>query len=194
MSDEFSKALGILTPLQQKFVEEMLYDPSNQTKAAIRAGYSEKDARSVSSQLMSNPRIKAALDAGQKVTADRIGLTQERIIRELMKIAFANIGDIVSIQDVKDLTRDQFAALEAEINFREIEGKQSRSKDIKLKPLKKFEALVQLGKQLGMFKDKVEVSGSLSLEQLVEASLGETRKQEEENTNDAIDAQETSKE
>ena len=58
-----------LTAKQQAFVDEYLVD-LNATQAAIRAGYSVKDADKIGTVLLRNTRIKAAID---KVMAVRQG-------------------------------------------------------------------------------------------------------------------------
>jgi phage terminase small subunit len=167
-----AKLVGVLaelTPLQIRFVEEYIADPSSATRAALRAGYSESEAASYSSKLLKNPKIKAAIEDVKKQSAQRIGVTQDRILTELAKIAFGNVGDVVN-QDLSNLTRDQLASLAAELTVNEVDGR-VKYKSVKIKNLDKVQALIQLGKHLGMFKEKVEVSGSLSLEQLVEESM-----------------------
>ena len=49
-----------LTPKQNRFVEEYLID-LNATKAAVRAGYSEKTARQIGSENLSKPAIQEAI-------------------------------------------------------------------------------------------------------------------------------------
>ena len=56
-----------LTAKQQAFVDEYLVD-FNATQAAIRAGYSVKDADKIGTVLLRNTRIKAVID---KVMAER---------------------------------------------------------------------------------------------------------------------------
>ena len=51
-----------LTPKQQKFCDEYLVD-CNATQAAIRAGYSPKSARQAGTMNMSNPSVRAYIDA-----------------------------------------------------------------------------------------------------------------------------------
>lgn len=50
-----------LTPKQQASVEEYLVD-LNATQAAIRAGYSTKNAGKIGSELLQKTRIKTAID------------------------------------------------------------------------------------------------------------------------------------
>jgi phage terminase small subunit len=53
-----------LTAKQQRFVDEYLID-LNASQAAIRAGYSEKTSRSISSELLTKPNIQQAVNQGQ---------------------------------------------------------------------------------------------------------------------------------
>ena len=54
-----SQASRRLTPKEQRFVEEYAID-LNGTQAAIRAGYSPKTARSIASEVLQRPAVKAA--------------------------------------------------------------------------------------------------------------------------------------
>lgn len=76
-----------LTEKQKLFCLEYLVD-FNATKAAIRAGYSEHSARSIASENLTKPDIIKFI----QITSDRcfsvIGLKQERIMHELVTIAF----------------------------------------------------------------------------------------------------------
>ncbi len=53
------RADRMLTPKEQRFVEEYAID-LNGTQAAIRAGYSPKTARSIASEVLQRPVVKAA--------------------------------------------------------------------------------------------------------------------------------------
>lgn len=59
-----------LTAKQQRFVDEYLID-LNATQAAIRAGYSEKTARSVGSENLTKPDVAAAIKKGRAKVAER---------------------------------------------------------------------------------------------------------------------------
>lgn len=71
-----------LTPKQQRFVQEYLQD-HNGTQAAIRAGYSESTARQQGSRLLTEPRIQAAVRAGQKKVAKKAEVTVDSLMAEL---------------------------------------------------------------------------------------------------------------
>lgn len=59
----YKQLLAALEPRQQKFVRAYVREP-NATKAAIKAGYSEKTARQMGSENLSKPDIAAAVEAG----------------------------------------------------------------------------------------------------------------------------------
>ena len=85
----------MMTPRQRLFVQEYLID-HNGAAAARRAGYSVKSAHVQASQLLTNPKVREAIDQGQAQANVSAGITAEMISRELGRLAFANISDIVS--------------------------------------------------------------------------------------------------
>jgi phage terminase small subunit len=108
---------GALTLKQSRFVQEYLVD-GNATQAAIRAGYSRKTAKSIATENLTKPAVQAALGQVHKDAAHRAGVTHERIMRELSRLAFTRIDEIVSwegkhitLKDSSELTQDQLAAI-----------------------------------------------------------------------------------
>lgn len=163
-----------LTPQQHRFVREYLVD-MNQTKAARRAGYSPTSAAGIASELMKQPKIKEAIAIEQDKLKDKFGITPERIIQELSKIAFANIQDFmcldedgVAVIDLAAIDQDKASALDVSFEITKGRGK---TVSTKIKLLDKQAALLQIGKHLGMFADKVDHKVSLTLEQLVAQSM-----------------------
>lgn len=75
-------AMAPLTPKQQRFVSEYLKD-QNGTQAAIRTGYSAKTAKQQGSRLLADPRIQAAVRAGQKKVAKKAEVTVDSLMAEL---------------------------------------------------------------------------------------------------------------
>jgi len=76
--------------------------------------------------------------------------------------------------DFSALTRDQAAALQEVTVEDYVDGRGENAREVKrvrFKLADKRAALVDLGRHLGMFKDRVEHSGALTLEQLVLASM-----------------------
>jgi len=158
-----------LSPKQERFVAEYLVD-LNATQAAARAGYSP----GTGSRLLSNGAVKCAVAAGQGKVAARLEITQERVVAELARIGFANMLDYMTIGvdgdafvDLSGLTEDQAAAISEIVveDFKDGRGKDARDvRKVKFKLHDKKAALLQLGKHLGMFKDRVEHSGSITVE------------------------------
>lgn len=74
-----------LNPKQTRFVEEYLID-FNATQAAIRAGYSEKTARAIGQENLTKPYIQAEIAKRTKVTSEKLQITQEQIIQELLEV------------------------------------------------------------------------------------------------------------
>lgn len=75
-----------MTPKQQRFVDEYLID-LNATQAAIRAGYSAKTAESAGSRLLRNVNVSAAVVAGRENLSKRAGLTQDDVVKGLLREA-----------------------------------------------------------------------------------------------------------
>ena len=157
-----------LTAKQKRFVDEYMVD-LNATQAAIRSGYSAKTARSVGSENLTKPDIASAIEKRQKRLADKYEVNQERIVAELARIGFSNMQDYMRANsdgdpflDFSNLTRDQAAAL-AEVTvevFKDGRGEDARDvRRVKFKLHDKRAALVDLGKHLGMFKERVEHTG-----------------------------------
>ena len=84
-----------LSPKQRRFVDEYLLD-MNATAAAVRAGYSEIAAYSHGAYLTRRPNVAAAIEARLAERRRRMAVTTERVIGELARIAFADIGRIMT--------------------------------------------------------------------------------------------------
>lgn len=74
-----------LNPKQARFVAEYLID-SNATQAAIRAGYSKKTAAVIGAENLRKPNIAAAVKAGRAKITDKLEITAERLIRDVLEI------------------------------------------------------------------------------------------------------------
>ncbi len=75
----------ILTPKQQRFVEEYLVD-LNATQAAIRAGYSAKSAHVEGSRLLTNAKVAAAISAAKRERSEATKIDAEYVLRKLHQI------------------------------------------------------------------------------------------------------------
>jgi phage terminase small subunit len=81
-----------LNERQQRFVNEYLID-LNATRACIRAGYSEKTAHSQGPRLLENVGIKEAIRKAQQKTINKLEITREDIVNDLIKIKEDNIDE-----------------------------------------------------------------------------------------------------
>ncbi|HEL4296699.1 TPA: terminase small subunit [Stenotrophomonas maltophilia] len=75
-------AAAPLTAKKKLFVAEYLKD-HNGTQAAIRTGYSPKTAKQQGSRLLAEPRIQAAVRAGQQKVAKKAEVTVDSLMKEL---------------------------------------------------------------------------------------------------------------
>ncbi len=150
-----------LTKKQQKFCEEYLID-LNGTQAAIRAGYSSDTAAEIASENLTKPNIRACIDEAIAIRSKRTGVNQDRVIRELARLAFVNADELIDTKTatVKDSASEDDTAAIASVKVKIVEGDfDSVEREIKL--CDKLKALELLGKHLGMFTDKVELRGSI---------------------------------
>lgn len=167
-----------LGPKQQRFVEEYLKD-LNATQAAERAGYSLKTAASQGSRLLKNVEIAAELAQRQKARTDAADFDATTVLKELVRIATSDIGEafdgdgnLRKLKDIPPNVRRAISGVEVDELF-EGRGEERASIGLvrKVKLWDKVKALELLGKNLKLFVDKIEHSGTVTLEQLVEASM-----------------------
>lgn len=149
-----------MTAKQKRFCEEYLID-LNATQAAIRAGYSPDSARQSGADNMKNPYIRAHIDRTMAERSKRTGVNADRVVRELAKIAFVNASDVIDADDATlkaDAVPEDLAAIQS-VKVKTF-GEDGLEREIKLAD--KLKALELLGKHLGMFEDRLKVSGQLN--------------------------------
>lgn len=173
---------GELSAQEADFVREFLVD-LNATQAAIRARYSAKTAYSAGQRLLKRVEVIAEIRRAMAERAERTNVKADNVVRELARIAFANVSDIVAwgsreVQigfdaDGKRLPPDRITeavmvrtelapyvdAVESKDLSPDVSAAVSEvslGKDgLKIKMHSKTQALEQLGRHLGLFaKDK----------------------------------------
>lgn len=147
-----------MTRKQKRFVEEYMID-LNATQAAIRAGYSAHSAGDTGCELLKNPNVRACVDAEMAERARRTGVNADRVIRELARVGFFKATDAVDMSDatLKESISDDDAAVIASVKVKQTFGDyEGIEREVKFSD--KLKALELLGKHLGMFTDKVQVS------------------------------------
>lgn len=148
-----------LTEKQQRFCEEYLID-LNATQAAIRAGYSPRTANEQGARLLANVSISKAIAQAMAERSRRTGVSADRVVRELARIAFANAGDLIDASDAtlkSDAVPDDLAAIQS-IKVKDL-GDLGVEREIRLAD--KLKALELLGRHLGLFHDKLRLDGRL---------------------------------
>jgi hypothetical protein len=91
-------------------------------------------------------------------------LSAESVLGELMRLGFANMHDYLDFKegtprvDLSRLTRDQACAIaEVNVTTRQERGKDAEVTQVRFKLADKRQALVELGKHLGLFKERPEL-------------------------------------
>lgn len=145
-----------LNARQLRFVDEYMVD-MNAAAAARRAGYAERSAKQRAAELMSWPSIQDAITAARRALSERTGVDQDRVIRELSRIAFGDArrvmawgpGGVVMIDS--QTLNDEAAAIVSEASQKETQF----GRHITVKTHDKVKALELIGRHLGMFTDNV---------------------------------------
>lgn len=161
-----------LTEKQKIFVNEYLID-LNATQAAIRAGYKPSSARQVGTENMSKPSIRACIDQAIAERSKRTGINQDRVIRELARLAFVNASDVIDMDEASikcNASEDDTAAI-ASVKVKTIPTKEGDGVEREIRLNDKLKALELLGKHLGMFKDNININANVSSTKKLDAIL-----------------------
>lgn len=172
-----------LTEKQKIFVNEYLVD-LNATRA-YKVAYpnvKKDDTAAVNgNRLLRNAKVKEYLNERMKEREKRTEITQDKVLEELAAIAFSNgskyakvieetvydengevlldsDGDIVKQKVVDLVLTDELS----ETDKKAIASIKKGRNGIEISTCDKVRALELLGKHLGMFKEKVEVSGNIN--------------------------------
>lgn len=144
------EGMARLTPRQAAFVREYLVD-LNATQAAIRAGYSEKTARSQGARLLADANIRQAVTEAQEKRSERTEITADYVL--------SNLKEVV-----------ERCMQRAPVMVRGPGGKWVQATDEEGRHVWRFDArgansaLDLLGKHLKLWTDKVEHSGAVTIQ------------------------------
>ena len=72
-----------LTAKQRRFVDEYLVD-LNATQAAIRAGYADRNADKIASQLLGKSRVAAAIASAKSERSARVSVSADYVLSNLV--------------------------------------------------------------------------------------------------------------
>jgi phage terminase small subunit len=159
----------------------------NGTQAAVRTGYSQKTAKQQASRLLTKVDIQRVITDFETEIQNKTLISKEKILRELALIGFSDIQDYITIDVsgcvkavcIDDLPLGVSRAIKKVKEKRVIKSSQG-SKDKQLKDIiqestfefelhDKITALINMGKELGMFRERREVGLD---EKCVEEILG----------------------
>ncbi len=90
-----------LTPKQQAFVTEYLVD-LNATQAAIRAGYSERNADKIGPELLGKTRVAEAIQAALAARSQRTEITQDYVLTRLRE----NVERAMQVEVIRNAVGD----------------------------------------------------------------------------------------
>jgi len=154
---------------EKRFIQEYLID-LNVERAAVAAGYSRTMARTKAYSWVCNSKVKPhiylAIERAMKKREERTEITQDQVLKEIALLAFSKLPDFVKwgkkgveIKDLNELTEEQAACVS------EVQDLITKdNKNIKFKLHSKEKALEMLCRHLGMFNDKLELSGDIIVE------------------------------
>ncbi len=148
-----------MTEKQKIFADEYLID-LNATRA-YRVAYpsvkKDETAAQAGSRMLRNVKVAEYIQERMEERQKRTEITQDRVLEELAAIAFARAADFAEVKDGFVIIKDTAGLSEQQIKA--IAGIKEGKFGVELKLNDKEKALELLGRHLGMFKDKVEVSG-----------------------------------
>lgn len=132
-----------LTIKQQRFADEYIIS-GNATGAAIKAGYSKKTANRIATENLSKPAIKSYVDERLKELSDKKIANQQEVLEYLTSVLRGESSSEVVV----------------------IEGQGegvSKAKPMQKAPDEKerLKAAELLGKRMGLFKDKIDVTAKV---------------------------------
>ena len=173
-----------LTPKQKIFVNEYLVDlnATRAYKVAYKSCKKDETARVNGSKLLTKTNIRDYIDERMKDREKRTEITQDKVLQELSKIAFANGSDFAKVVKKScmkpKLDAEGHLLGEEEVFYNDVElvltddlPEDKRKAIAAIKQTKfgievascdKVKALELIGRHLGMFKDKVEVTGNIN--------------------------------
>lgn len=130
-----------MTPKQKLFCDEYLID-LNATQAAIRAGYSEKNARNIASENLTKPNIKEYIDARMAEKESELIADQDEVLKYLTAVMRGKSNASV-------LARSE---LGGDVVIEKPPDEKERLKAAEL-----------LGKRYGLYTDKIETDVDMEL-------------------------------
>ena len=134
-----------MTRKQQRFCDEYLIS-LNATQAAIKAGYSKKNANNIASENLAKPNIKAYIEQRMAEKEKELIADQDEVLKYLTSVIRGQSrSSVVVVENIGDFM--------------------SEAREIKKAPDEKerLKAAELLGKRYGIYTDKVEQTVDMDL-------------------------------
>ena len=146
-----------MTDKQKRFCDEYLIDlnATRAYKTAYPSIKKDETARANGSRLLTYANIKKYIGERMQERQERTEVTQDQVVKELAAIAFAKATDYAEVRDGQVIIKNTMDL--SDMMVRAIAGIKEGRNGVEIND--KGKALELLGRHLGMFKDKVEVSG-----------------------------------
>ncbi|MSS64589.1 terminase small subunit [Velocimicrobium porci] len=169
-----------LTEKQKRFADEYLIDlnATRAYKVAYQSCKKDETARANGSRLLTNANVASYVEQRMKAREKRTEIKQDWVLEELRKIASANGTDFSQIVEEPIIKKGAYVTDPATGQVKKYQTvkfiptkelpEEKRAAIAAIKETKfgiavetydRLKALELLGRHLGMFKDKVEVSG-----------------------------------
>lgn len=168
-----------LTDKEKRFCDALLADPSRNASAVYRALYpraSTATSEVNASKMLSKTKVADYIAKKSAEVAHALGLTQERIVQEISRLAFSDIrnvvdssGNFIPLQNLPADTAAAIASVKTTVN-------RDGSVTTEYKFWDKTRALEMAGKTQQMFTDKIALSGQIDVKNQTDEQLAELRK------------------
>lgn len=134
-----------MTKKQQRFCDEYLIS-LNATQAAIKAGYSKKNANNIASENLAKPNIKAYIEQRMAEKEKELIADQDEVLKYLTSVIRGQSrSSVVVVENIGDFM--------------------SEAREVKKAPDEKerLKAAELLGKRYGIYTDKVDQTVDMDL-------------------------------
>ncbi len=140
---------------QHKRFADRYFETLNGTQSAIYAGFSVDTAKQQAWQLLQREDIQEYLEQLRAELNDKTGISKEKVLREVARIAFADIRNYYTGDDklkaITDLDDDEAAALASVKTYEEYSQHEPIGINKEIKLYNKLDGLEKLARHLGLY-------------------------------------------
>ena len=172
---------------KQLFAKTFMTNGFNGTKAAIAAGYAEKNADKYCDVLLKDEFVQGEMQKIQNVATKKMMIDHNRLIQELKTIAYSSAADIYNdwtdikkFDEISEENKKCIAQIETKtIKEKTATGEVINAEYIKIKFHDKLSAIDKLAKHIGLYevdnsqKNVQTVSILLSSQELIDQLAAE---------------------